>query len=136
MLDYTMTTSYKTLLQDGDINKSGHDELVFDPYNPANKEISVHQVGVFLKKYGVPDTVHNINLYKRAFVHKSYVKRPHLENIDRGVYIVDQPGNCLRCLWTRTPDWYIYESECQGNWTHAGDAGTEKIIMGPGGIGS
>jgi len=95
MLDYTMTTSYKTLLQDGDINKSGHDELVFDPYNPANKEISVHQVGVFLKKYGVPDTVHNINLYKRAFVHKSYVKRPHLENIDRGVYIVDQPENCL-----------------------------------------
>ena len=34
-------------------------------------------------------------LYKRAFIHKSYVKRPHLENISRGIQIVDKPDDCL-----------------------------------------
>ena len=43
----------------------------------------------------MPDKVHNINLYKRAFIHKSYVKRPHLENISRGIQIVDKPQDCL-----------------------------------------
>jgi len=84
----------KTLLQDGDISKDD-EELIFDPYNPNNKEISKKQVELFLKKYGVPDTVHNLNLYKRAFVHRSYVKRPHLENIQRGITLVGQPNDCL-----------------------------------------
>ena len=61
----------KTLLQDGDV-KRGDEELIFDPYNPNNKEITQDKVEFFLKKYGVPDKVHNINLYKRAFVHRSY----------------------------------------------------------------
>ena len=84
----------KTLLQDGDISKDD-EELIFDPYNPKNKEISKRQVETFLKRYGVPDTVHNLNLYKRAFVHRSYVKRPHLENIERGITLVEQPNDCL-----------------------------------------
>jgi len=84
----------KTLLQDGDISKDD-EELIFDPYNPKNKEISKRQVETFLKRYGVPDTVHNMNLYKRAFVHRSYVKRPHLENIERGITLVEQPNDCL-----------------------------------------
>ena len=85
----------KTLLQDGDISKDD-EELIFDPYNPKNKEISKRQVETFLKRYGVPDTVHNLNLYKRAFVHRSYVKRPHLENIERGITLTEQPDDCLR----------------------------------------
>ena len=84
----------KTLLQDGDISKD-KEELIFDPYNPNNKEISKKYIEGFLKKYGVPDTVHNLNLYKRAFVHRSYVKRPHLENIERGITLVGQPSNCM-----------------------------------------
>ena len=84
----------KTLLQDGDISKDD-EELIFDPYNPKNKEISKRQVETFLKRYGVPDTVHNLNLYKRAFVHRSYVKRPHLENIERGITLVEQPNDCI-----------------------------------------
>jgi|UniRef100_A0A6C0AJZ0 dsRNA-specific ribonuclease len=86
--------SEKVLLQDGDINKD-HDELIFDPFNERNKEISIHQVQNILKMYGVPDKVHNIKLYKRAFVHKSYVKRPVLENEANEVIIVDRPDNCL-----------------------------------------
>ena len=87
--------SVKTLLQDGDITKD-HEELIFDPYNPRNKEITAAGVQKFLTTYGVPDKVHNLNLYKRAFIHKSYVKRPHLENVSRDIQIVDKPSDCLR----------------------------------------
>ena len=86
--------SVKTLLQDGDISK-GQDELIFDPFNSRNNEISKSHVERILKTYGVPDKVHNFNLYKRAFIHKSYVKRPHLENKANGVTIVDKPNNCM-----------------------------------------
>ena len=85
----------KTLLQDGDVIKDGEEELIFDPYNPLNKEITYNHTISILKKYGVPDKVHNFNLYKRAFVHRSYIKRPHLENLERGITLVQQPNNCL-----------------------------------------
>ena len=49
-----------------------------------------------LKKYGVPDKVYNINLYKRAFVHKSYCKRPKIENEENGIIIAEQPENYKR----------------------------------------
>ena len=42
------------------------------------------------------DKVHNMNLYKRAFVHKSYCKRPKLENEENGIIIADQIDNCMR----------------------------------------
>ena len=83
------------ITQDGDINKEDG-ELIFNPYNERNIEITEDEVCDILKKYGVPDKVHNINLYKRAFVHKSYCKRPKLENEENGVIIADQPDNCMR----------------------------------------
>ena len=84
----------KSLLQDGDILK-GQDGLIFDPFNPRNEEITKRQVENILKEYGVPDTVHNFELYRRAFIHKSYVKRPELENKERNITIVDKPNNCM-----------------------------------------
>ena len=71
-------------------------ELIFNPYNERNIEITEDEVCDILKKYGIPDKVHNINLYKRAFVHKSYCKRPKLENEENGIIIADQPDNCMR----------------------------------------
>ena len=85
----------KAIAHDGDITKED-EELVFDPYNSKNIEITLEQVNSILKDYGLPSKVHNINLYKRAFVHKSYVKRPHLENIENGIIIVDKPNDCMR----------------------------------------
>jgi len=85
----------KLITQDGDISKEDED-LVFDPYNPKNIEITLDQVNSILKEYGLPSKVHNLNLYKRAFVHKSYVKRPHLENVENGVIIVDKPNDCMK----------------------------------------
>ena len=85
----------KAIVHDGDITKE-NEELIFDPYNPQNIEITLEQVNSILETYCLPSKVHNINLYKRAFIHKSYVKRPHLENIENGVTIVDKPGDCMK----------------------------------------
>ena len=84
----------KTLLQDGDI-QTEQGELIFDPYNSNNIEITENEVCDILKKYGVPDKVHNVNLYKRAFIHKSYCKRPKLENEENGVIITERPNDCM-----------------------------------------
>jgi dsRNA-specific ribonuclease len=84
----------KTLLQDGDIQKDKGD-LVFNPFNFKNREITESEVCDILKKYGVPDKVHNINLYKRAFVHKSYCKRPAVENEENGIIIESRPNDCM-----------------------------------------
>ena len=83
-----MEVSTKTLLQDGDISKN-QEELIFDPYNSKNREITETQVSEILKKYGVPDKVHNFKLYARSFIHRSYVKRPHLENVKNGIIIAE-----------------------------------------------
>ena len=44
-----------------------------------------------LKRYGISAPPHNINLYKRAFIHKSYTKHPILENEEAGITIAEQP---------------------------------------------
>jgi dsRNA-specific ribonuclease len=85
----------KDILNDGDVLKD-EEELIFNPYNPNNKEITEKQVSDILKKYGVPDTVHNFNLYRRAFIHKSYCKRPKLENEANGVIIAERPDDCMK----------------------------------------
>jgi dsRNA-specific ribonuclease len=80
---------------DDDIVKDENQDLIFDPFNPLNNEITLSEVQSILTSYGVPGKVHNINLYKRAFIHKSYVKRPQLENIENNITIVDKPDNCM-----------------------------------------
>ncbi len=55
-----MEVSTKTLLQDGDVSKN-QEELIFDPYNFKNREITQTQVSEILKKYGVPDTVSQVH---------------------------------------------------------------------------
>ena len=90
-----MSDIEKEIQHDGDI-KQEDEELIFNPFNERNKEISEALVCDILKKYGVPDKVHNLNLYKRAFVHKSYCKRPHLENIKNEITITDRPENCMK----------------------------------------
>ena len=84
----------KEILNDGDVNIED-EELIFNPYNPNNKETNVREVSDILKKYGVPSKVHNFELYRRAFIHKSYCKRPKIENEENGVIIADKPDNCL-----------------------------------------
>jgi dsRNA-specific ribonuclease len=69
--------------------------LTFNPYNPVNVEITESEVINILTTYGLPPVIHNLSLYKRAFVHKSYLKKPDEENAKLGIVIADKPDNCL-----------------------------------------
>ena len=69
--------------------------LIFNPFNPLNVEITQEDIFEILTTYGLPPVVNNINLYKRAFVHKSYLKKPDLENEKQNIVIAEQPMNCL-----------------------------------------
>ena len=84
----------KEILNDGDVQVED-EEVIFNPYNNRNIEITEQQVSDILQKYGVPSKVHNFNLYRRAFIHKSYCKRPKLENLANEVIISDRPDDCM-----------------------------------------
>ena len=84
----------KEIQNDNDIYNQ-NDEMIFNPYNSLNKEISKRDIETILKKYGINTSIFNFKLYQRAFVHKSYVKRPHLENIENNVIIEERPDDCL-----------------------------------------
>ena len=89
-----METSDKELLHDDDILRS-EDGLIFNPFNSLNVEITLNDVQSILTKYGVPGIVNNLDLYKRAFVHRSYIKRPFSENAIQNITIVERPDDCL-----------------------------------------
>jgi len=84
----------KNIMHDDDVIKTD-EGLIFNPYNPLNVEITLNEVQSILTKYGVPGIVHNMNLYKRAFVHRSYTKRPGFENLAQNITIVEKPDDCL-----------------------------------------
>ena len=86
----------KNLLNDDDIVKDNQtDDLVFNPYNPLNVKVKDSDIKTILKTYGLPPLIHNIELYKRAFIHRSYTKRPHLENIKQKITIMPKPDDCM-----------------------------------------
>jgi len=76
-------------------NENQDSEQIFNPYNPANNEITLNDIQSILKTYGVHYNIDNINLYQRSFIHKSYTKRPVLENEAAEIKIASQPANCL-----------------------------------------
>lgn len=86
-----LNSLYKT----GDMEQDG-EELTFNPYNPENVEITEADVRTILTRFGLPPRVHNFELYRRAFIHRSYVKRPELENEVLNVKLADKPGGCLK----------------------------------------
>jgi dsRNA-specific ribonuclease len=88
------TLQEKNIIHDDDIIKS-EEGLIFNPYNSLNVEITLNEVQSILTKYGIPGIVNNIELYKRAFVHRSYTKRPQLENALQNITIVERPPDCM-----------------------------------------
>ena len=79
---------------DDDIIKND-EELIFNPYNSLNIEITLNEIQSILKKYGVNYPINNPILFQRAFVHRSYTKRPTLENNALDIKIMEKPFNCL-----------------------------------------
>jgi dsRNA-specific ribonuclease len=84
----------KEIIRDDDIIKTD-EGLVFNPYNSLNIKITLSEVQSILSKYGLPTTVDNIALYERAFVHRSYTKRPNFENLQQNITIVERPADCM-----------------------------------------
>jgi len=89
-----MENENKNLLNDGDIKKTDQG-LIFNPFNYLNKEIQLNNIQHILSLYGINTSINNINLYKRAFIHRSYTKRPQIENAELNIKIEEQPLNCL-----------------------------------------
>ena len=79
---------------DDDLIKT-EEGLIFNPYNPLNVKITLCEVQSILSKYGLPTNVDNMALYERAFVHRSYTKRPNFENIQQNITIVERPSDCM-----------------------------------------
>ena len=96
-----MNTSYA----DDDIriekNSDGLETYIFDPYNPLNKEITKDEIQQVLKKYGIDTPIYNFELYKRSFIHRSYTKRPDLENELNNIVITPKPDDSLD-LYTKS----------------------------------
>ena len=84
----------QTILRDDDLIKTD-EGLIFNPYNPVNVKITLSEVQSILTKYGLPPTIDNVALYERAFVHRSYTKRPNFENIQQNITIVERPPDCM-----------------------------------------
>jgi len=82
------------LQRTGDLLKDGED-LVFNPYNPNNVEITEDEVRNILMKYGLAPKIRNFNLYRRAFIHRSYTRRPELENKTLNITLAPRPDDCL-----------------------------------------
>ena len=98
--DNEINNNFEIIINDYKINDLIKDEesdkLIFNPFNPLNIEIDESTIINILSKYGIPNSsIFNINLYKRAFVHKSYTKRSEYENKQSNIIIVDKPDNCL-----------------------------------------
>lgn len=76
-------------------NERGEDVYIFDPHNPLNIEINKNDVETILSNYGIDVPIYNFQLYRRAFVHRSYTRRPDLENAENNIEISIKPDNCI-----------------------------------------
>jgi dsRNA-specific ribonuclease len=89
-----MTDLLKNIIKDDDIVKS-EDGLIFNPYNAVNNEIKLNDVQFILSNYGIPTKIFNMQLYRRAFIHRSYTKRSELDNNLLNIKIVEKPIDCF-----------------------------------------
>ena len=96
MTTTTTTTVANFLKHEEDIVYTENGSVMFNPYNENNVEITLSDVQSILQKYGIPTPdVFNMQLYRRAFIHKSYTKRPLADNLRENITIAEQPENCM-----------------------------------------
>jgi len=76
-------------------NATGDEIYVFDPFNPLNVEITAVEIQTILKRYGLNIPIFNETLYKRAFIHRSYIRRTQSANDTNKIIIASKPISCL-----------------------------------------
>ena len=69
-------------------------KVVVNPYNFNNKMITENDVKEILKKFDIEDDIVNLDIYQKAFIHKSYsVKDP--KELGENVVIAEKPEGAL-----------------------------------------
>ena len=76
-------------------DQDGEECMVFNPYNSLNKEITENDIIQILKNYGINHPIHNFDLYKRAFIHKSYTLPSQDKMSCEKINIEEKPLDCL-----------------------------------------
>jgi dsRNA-specific ribonuclease len=66
-----------------------NDEYKKNPYNSNNKLISLNEINKILKKYGIDKKASDLNLYQKAFVHKSYMRTKY-----KDISLDPMPDSC------------------------------------------
>ena len=69
-----------------------HEESVYNPFNERNKEISHYLLKKILNEYNIFYNINDVDIFRRAFVHKSYVKP---ETLNPDVILAVKPPNCM-----------------------------------------
>jgi dsRNA-specific ribonuclease len=65
----------------------------YDPYNSNNIQITKREVENILRNYNVHSEVSNMTLYRRAFIHESYVRKNVIANLAKLSAIGGSSGN-------------------------------------------
>lgn len=68
---------------------------IFDPWNSNCSLISEDEVNSILKNHDIEEEITNIDIYQRAFIHKSYLKKYLKLNQQYENTIVEKPPDCL-----------------------------------------
>ena len=65
--------------------------IKLNPFNLNNKLITEEEVYEILREYEIEEKITNLELYQRAFVHKSYIKKENKEDVE----LEEKPEDCL-----------------------------------------
>ena len=78
-------------------NYDGNDvgvQVVVNPYNFNNKMITENDIKSVLQKYDIDDNIVNLDIYQKAFIHKSYSKKDP-KDLGENVVIAEKPEGAL-----------------------------------------
>jgi ribonuclease-3 len=81
----------------GELEQSG-DTKCYIPWNVYNKDVPDNEILRILSTYGVKDVPLNYELFRQAFVHRSYVDRPEgpsVQNTGERVIVAPRPDGVM-----------------------------------------
>jgi ribonuclease-3 len=67
-----------------------------NPWNPRNKQIPKQEIIRILKEYGITKTAQNIQLFRQACIHTSYVDKSEIwSKQEESMVLAERPEKCL-----------------------------------------
>lgn len=71
---------------------------LYNPWNPINKDIPDSEIQRILSTYGIKDEPRRIELFRQAFVHRSYVDRPEgpsVQTTGERIIVIPRPDDVM-----------------------------------------